>query len=347
VREIRAHGSGNLNDTYLATFEGAAPVILQRINTHVFKEPTQIMDNMRTLSEHVQARLDREPLDRRWVVPRVYAAADGRDYYLDPQGGFWRAISYVDRSRCYQTVQNAEHAREAGTALGLFHYLISDLDPARLHDTLPGFHVTPGYLSHYDDVRADVVPQSDEVRYGMQFVEQHRARASVLEDALARGDLRLRPIHGDPKINNFMIDESTGQAVSLIDLDTVKPGLVHYDIGDCLRSCCNVLGEETTRLNEVHFDLDLCRAILEGYLSFAAGFLDAHDVAYIYECVFTIAFELGLRFFTDHMEGDVYFKVQHRQHNLHRGLVQFRLAESIKAQEAEIRAIVTGVSDGD
>jgi hypothetical protein len=282
------------------------------------------------------------------VVPRVYAAADGRDYYLDPQGGFWRAIGYVERSRCYQTVQSAGHAREAGLALGLFHYLISDLDPARLHDTLPGFHVTPRYLAHYDRVRASLagdLPPSDEVRDGMHFVEQHRASASVLEDALAAGKLRLRPIHGDPKINNFMIDESTGQAVSLIDLDTVKPGLVHYDIGDCLRSCCNLAGEETTRFDEVRFNLDLCRAILEGYLSVAAGFLDAYDVAYLYECVFTIAFELGLRFFTDHLEGDVYFKVQHPQHNLHRALVQFRLAASIEAQEAAIRAIVKGLID--
>jgi Ser/Thr protein kinase RdoA (MazF antagonist) len=347
--EVREHGSGNLNDTYLATFAGAEPVILQRVNTHVFRQPAQIMDNVRTLSEHVQARLKEQPLDRRWIVPRVYAAADGRDYYLDDEGGFWRAMSYVDCSRCYQTVQSTAHAREAGAALGLFHYLISDLDPARLHDTLPGFHVTPGYLEHYDRVRAGIpiTSQSDEVRYGLAFVEGRRAWASVLEDALERDELRLRPIHGDPKINNFMIDEHTGQAVSLIDLDTVKPGLVHYDIGDCLRSCCNPLGEETTRLDEVEFDLDLCRAILEGYWSVAAGFLDAHDVAYLYQCVRLIAFELGLRFFTDYLQGDVYFKVRHRQHNLQRGLVQFKLVERIEAQEDEIRAIVAELSRGD
>jgi Ser/Thr protein kinase RdoA (MazF antagonist) len=192
----------------------------------------------------------------------------------------------------------------------------------------------------------DIDPQSDEVRYGMQIVEQCREWASVLEDALARGELRLRPIHGDPKINNFLIDDQTGQAVSLIDLDTVKPGLVHYDIGDCLRSCCNVLGEETTQFDAVWFDLDLCRAILEGYLSVAAGFLDAQDVAYLYECMRLITFELGLRFFTDYLEGDVYFKVKHRQHNLHRALVQFKLTQSIEAQEDDIRAIVAGMSNG-
>ena len=133
-----------------------------------------------------------------------------------------------------------------------------------MYDTLVGFHVTPGYLAHYEQVVARIDSPSAEVRYGIQIVDARAGWASVLEDALARGDLRLRPIHGDPKINNFMIDDVTGQAISLVDLDTVKPGLVHYDIGDCLRSCCNSLGEETERINEVCFDTDLCRAILEG-----------------------------------------------------------------------------------
>jgi Ser/Thr protein kinase RdoA (MazF antagonist) len=184
------------------------------------------------------------------------------------------------------------------------------------------------------------------VDYGLRTVAHFRQWGSILEDAHARGELQMRAIHGDPKVNNILVDEQTGQAVSLIDLDTVKPGLVHYDIGDCLRSCCNVLGEGTTRFDEVQFDLDLCRAILEGYLSVAAGFLDAHDVAYLYPCTRQIAFELGLRFFTDHLEGDVYFKVSHRQENLHRGVVQLRLAESIEAQEPHIRAIIEELADG-
>jgi Ser/Thr protein kinase RdoA (MazF antagonist) len=223
----------------------------------------------------------------------------------------------------------------------MFHNLISDLDPARLYDTLAGFHVTPGYLAHYERVLAETeMPISSQVRYGMQIVAARSGWASVLEDALARGDLRLRPIHGDPKINNFMIDGETGRAISLVDLDTVKPGLVHYDIGDCLRSCCNPLGEETDRVDEVRFDLELCRAILEGYLSVAHRFLNEKDVAHIYDAVRLIAFELGLRFFTDYLEGDVYFKVQHQEQNLQRAFVQFKVMESIEAQEGAIRAIV-------
>jgi Ser/Thr protein kinase RdoA (MazF antagonist) len=177
----------------------------------------------------------------------------------------------------------------------------------------------------------------------MRFVAQRSPWASVLEDARGRGELRLRPIHGDPKINNIMIDEHTGHAVSIVDLDTVKPGLIHYDIGDCLRSCCNPLGEETTEIDEVYFDLDLCRAILEGYLGEAQRFMTDADTAYVYDAIRLIAFELGLRFFTDYLEGDVYFKARYREHNLMRALVQFRVAESIEAQADEIRAIVASL----
>jgi Ser/Thr protein kinase RdoA (MazF antagonist) len=177
----------------------------------------------------------------------------------------------------------------------------------------------------------------------MRFVQARRAWASVLEDAKASGELFERPIHGDPKINNIMIDERTGRAVSIVDLDTIKPGLVHYDIGDCLRSCCNPLGEETTEVEGVHFDLALCRAILEGYLGEAQRFMTQADYAYMYDAVRLIAFELGLRFFTDYLEGDVYFKARYPEHNLTRALVQFKVAESIEAQAGQIQAIVAAL----
>ena len=151
---------------------------------------------------------------------------------------------------------------------------------------------------------------------------------------------RLRPIHADPKINNFMIDEDTGYAVSLIDLDTVKPGLVHYDIGDCLRSGCNLMGEDAEQWEMVRFDPELCQAILQGYLSLAKEFLTDNDYDYLYDAIRLIAFELGLRFFTDYLEGNVYFKTGHQKHNLARALVQFKLAESIEYQETAIRAVI-------
>jgi Ser/Thr protein kinase RdoA (MazF antagonist) len=352
VIDVREHGSGNVNDTYLVKLSTGRErhFILQRINTHVFHRPEWIMLNMRTFTEHIQARLEREEgtSERRWEIPRVLQSKDGQDYYVDPCGSFWRAITFVAGAECYDTVQDAGHAHEAGYALGRFHALLSDLDPAQLYDTLSGFHVTPHYLAHYEEALEGENPRALAARSGQgdrgfcaRFVEERRDWASVLQDALEEGKLTLRPIHGDPKINNFMIDENTGRAISLIDLDTVKPGLVHYDIGDCLRSCCNPLGEETNRLDEVRFDVDLCRAILQGYLQEAKEFLTADDYDHIYNCIRLIAFELGLRFYTDDLEGNVYFKVQHPEHNLWRALVQFKLTESIEAQEDGIRAIVS------
>jgi Ser/Thr protein kinase RdoA (MazF antagonist) len=338
---VQAYGGGNINDTYRVTVQGGAPVVLQRINPQVFAHPRRIMRNIRTYIDHVAERGGPED-GRRWVVPYIVPARDGADYVIDAEGGFWRAMQWVTGATTYPRIQNLAHAREVGYALGRFHRLLSDLDPARLYDTLEGYHITPRYLRHYDAVVGRMPPGDvePEVAYGKATVARRRDLARVLEDARARGALQPRPIHGDPKVDNILIDDPTGQAVSIIDLDTLKPGLVHYDIGDCLRSGCNPLGEETQDLAAVRFETDLCRAILAGYLAVAGGFFTESDYDYVYAAVRLLAFEQGLRFFTDYLEGDVYYKVTHPTHNLERALVQFRLLESIEAQAEEIRAIV-------
>jgi Ser/Thr protein kinase RdoA (MazF antagonist) len=346
VTNVREYGAGNVNDTYLVAVVGGPfdHFVLQRINQRVFRRPELIVLNIRTFTRHVQARLTRQELDagRRWELPHLIPANDGVDYYVDAEGEFWRAITFIGASRSCPKVESADHAREVGYALGRFHSLISDLPTEALYDTLEGFHIAPRYLAHYDDVLAkNGFPSlSPQVRHGFEFVEERRAWVSVLEDALARNRLVLRPIHGDPKVDNVMIDQTTGQAVSIVDLDTVKPGLVHYDIGDCLRSCCNSLGEETRDLDAVCFETGLCRTILQGYRAASNGFLCESDYDYVYDAIRLLAFELGLRFFTDYLEGNVYFKARHPEHNLWRALVQFRLTASIEAQAREIRAIV-------
>ena len=183
------------------------------------------------------------------------------------------------------------------------------------------------------------IESSPEISYCLKFISDRINLAHVLENAQALGKLELRIIHGDPKINNIMIDCSTKQAVAMIDLDTVKPGLIHYDIGDCLRSGCNALGEETDTWEKVTFEPELAQAILRGYLE-VAQFLTKHDYEYIYDSIRLLAFELGLRFFTDYLEGNVYFNVNHAEHNLARALVQFKLTESIEKQEKEINRII-------
>jgi len=343
VRSVTAFGSGNINDTFLVTLD--SPVeshfVLQRINTQVFRQPQLIMQNMRIFSDHVYHRLQTAPLNRRWEVPRVLSTKDSQDYYIHADGSFWRAISFIPGSQSFDTMQNIEYAKEIGYALGMFHNLISDLAPEKLADTLVGFHITPLYLQHYQEVVAKTsVQPSPEVNYCLQFVSDRTSFAHILENAKAGGKLPLRLMHGDPKINNVMFDTTTQKAVSVIDLDTVKPGLVHYDIGDCLRSGCNPAGEETEQWNSVYFDTDLCQGILQGYLAVAKAFLTENDYAYMYDAIRLIAFELGLRFFADYLAGNVYFKVKHPEHNLARAIVQFKLTESIESQETQIRKII-------
>lgn len=345
VADIRAFGNGNINDTFLVTLHSTDEkhFILQRINTRVFRRPDLIMQNMRSLTEHVLKRLKLTPLGtgRRWQVPSIILTQDAQDHWIDSAGSFWRAINFIGAARSFGTIQDINHAREVGYAIGLFHNLISDLPPESLADTLEGFHITPLYLWHYDKVSAQSCKtKSPSIDYCEQFVSKRRAWANVLEDAKMQGKLPVRPIHGDPKVDNVMIDDATQHAISIVDLDTVKPGLIHYDIGDCLRSCCNPLGEELEQWETVRFEVDICHVILQGYLSQARSFLTDNDFAHLYDAIRLIAYELGLRFFTDYLEGNVYFKVRHEEHNLVRALIQFKLTESIESQAAAICAII-------
>jgi Ser/Thr protein kinase RdoA (MazF antagonist) len=349
ITQIQAFGNGNINDTFLVSLDDLAQTrfVLQRINTQVFRQPQQVMRNMSIYSTHVEQRLRQQPLDRRWEVPQVICTRAGQDHWQEVQAGqpsqFWRALSFIEGSESFDIMHTATHAEEVGYALGMFHALISDLPPEQLADTLVGYHITPAYLQQFQQVltnwQAPSTP-SPEVNFCLDFIESRQGWADVLETAKASGKLPLRLMHGDPKVNNVMFDVASGKAVSVIDLDTVKPGLVHYDIGDCLRSGCNPDGEETHDWQAVRFDVDLCRAMLQGYGSVAQAFLTDNDYAYLLDAIRLIAFELGLRFFTDYLAGDIYFKVKYAEHNLVRALVQFQLTASIEAQSSTIRKLI-------
>jgi hypothetical protein len=222
VTAVRAFGSGNINDTFLVTvLDGHEPCfVLQRINTHVFNQPALVMQNMRTFTQHVCDKLECEtpPLERRWAVPSVLLTADLQDHWVEPDHTYWRAISFIDGSESIDIIQNIEHGREVGYALGRFHHLISDLDPDRLADTLAGFHITPQYLHQYQAVLPTSAGHIDErVYYCLKFVENRQEWAQVLENAKDSGKLPLRPIHGDPKVNNVMICTTTQQAAIACD----------------------------------------------------------------------------------------------------------------------------------
>ncbi len=353
ISSIDVLGSGNVNDTFLVTLKGVDPLerfVMQRLNRQVFDRPDLVMSNMLTLINHVESKLalDQPGLrGRRWEIPKVLKTQGLDAHWIENDGNFWRCITHINYASTFDVIGDSKCAREVGYALGMFHYLISDLPNEDLADTLENFHVTPNYLLQYDlaittlsntgllstdnDARLDSV---------MKFVESRRSGVDVLEAALNRGELSKRPIHGDPKINNVMIDNDTCQAVGLIDLDTVKPGLVHYDIGDCLRSSCNPAGEEAVDLSQVRFDLSLCESILDGYLSVASGFLSDRDYHYIPYCIRLIPFELGLRFLTDHLNGNTYFKTNRPDQNLDRAEVQFQLTASIESQWTSIVELI-------
>jgi Ser/Thr protein kinase RdoA (MazF antagonist) len=324
-------GNGLINDTYLVT-TAAQPFVLQCINAHVFPEPEAVLQNLAAIGRH----LDSKPPDAvKLQIPRLLKTEAGANAVRDDRGRLWRALSFIAESVSLETLGDLQEAGQAGFALGHFHRLLSDLQPSRLQDSLPGFHITPLYLARYRDVLATAASNRIDPECAA-FIERHQAIADDLEAAKRQGLLPLRIIHGDPKLNNFLFDRARQKVVGLVDLDTVKPGLLHYDIGDCLRSCCH-------RLDNDAFDLAVGEAILARYLDEAGLFFTDSDYAYLYPAIRLIPFELGLRFYIDHLEGNRYFKVESPEQNLQRARAQFRLCASIIRQEPSIRRLIASL----
>jgi Ser/Thr protein kinase RdoA (MazF antagonist) len=346
-------GNGNINDTFLAVFRNTfdeTQVILQKVNSKVFEKPEVIMSNMHALTTHCHKRLEADAIagkdDRVWQMPCVVRTKDGQDFVRDENGDVWRVITRILSAHSFDTAQSPEHVLECGAALGHFHDLVSDLDSSLIVNPLPGFHITSGYLNKYDETldkcpRAkELLSASMEAKRLSKFIEERRDFATCLEKAEANGELKRRMFHGDPKVNNIMIDDFTGKGTAMIDLDTVSPGLVHVDFGDAIRSLCNPAGEEEVNLGKVTFNEDLCVAFCKGYMSQAGGFLSDADRAYLYDAIRLLPFELGLRFFQDYLAGDQYFKTRQPGQNLNRARVQFRLCEAIEARESSLRNLI-------
>ena len=348
-------GNGNINDTFLAVYRNTfteTQVVLQRVNRSVFTNPEAIMRNMHNITLHCHEKLESDAKtdrdDRVWQMPRIIRTKEGADFVTDENGEVWRVITRVLSAHAFDTAQSPEHALECGATLGHFHYLVSDMDPASVVDPLPGFHVTSGYLAQYDatleseDAR-EILGASMEAKRLAKYIEERREFAVSLEKAEASGELMKRMFHGDPKVNNIMVDDFTGKGTAMIDLDTVSPGLMHVDVGDAVRSICNPAGEEELNLGKVTFDENLFLAFMKGYLKEAGTFMTETERAYLYDAIRLLPFELGLRFFQDYLAGDRYFKVRQPGQNLNRARVQFRLCEAIEARERSIREILAKI----
>ena len=326
--QISALGNGLINDTFLVT-AAQESFVLQRINTQVFPDPAGMMENLIRLNQHLRQKSSSEV---RLMIPQLIKTLNHHNYAVDPQKNVWRALEFIDNTVSKELISNLEEAKQLGFALAHFHCLFRNVALDSFHDTLAGFHVTPEYLKYYqslEDKQGNPV-DAKKVQRCRQFIDSLQAQASVLETARLKGLLTESITHGDPKLNNFLFKKDSNQVLSLIDLDTVKPGLILHDIADCLRSCCHIKESNS-------FDIERCNAILSNYLPEMHGFLNTWDYAYLYPAIQLMPFELGLRFFSDYLAGNLYFKVNSPEQNLHRALHQFQLCESITQQEGAIR----------
>ncbi|MCC6208237.1 MAG: aminoglycoside phosphotransferase family protein [Gammaproteobacteria bacterium] len=344
VLGIHPHGRGLINDTYLVSTDnpGQPRLILQRINRRAFPEPELIIANLRTLLEHIHARQRHDPRERDLRFPDLCPAHDGRDFILDAEGALWRALSYLENTCTFDKPDGLPRAAETGFALARFHTLVSDLDTRSLHDTRPDFHNTPRHLERFDRARAAAgpLPESEDLGFCLSFIGARRRLAGQLEAARLKGELPVRVIHGDPKLNNFLFDETDGHAVSLIDLDTVKPGLLQHDVADCLRSCCNRVGESPGLGEAVRFDLEICRMLLQHYFAALGDRTPFSDTDLLYAAIRLIPFELGVRFLTDYLEGNHYFRIEYPEQNLVRATTQLRLSAEIELSEKDIKEMI-------
>ncbi len=335
--QVSILGQGNINDTFLVT-AATKSMVLQRINQRVFPEPQLLINNLQHLSQHLLCRA--ETASQRWEDAVLVPTLDGALSVFDQNNDLWRALSHIGNSISVSRVTSSFQAEQTGWALGHFHKQLTGLDVQNLQSPLPGFHHIPSYLNHYDQQPPPALHHhAAEIRFCMQTIEEERSRVFSLEKALDRGEIRQTAIHGDPKIANVLFDQKSGRAVSIIDLDTVGPGLLQHDIGDCLRSVCNTAGEESDP-TKVHFDLNICQSTLKGYFQEASTLLTDIGRQYIYDGLKIITYELGLRFFTDYLEGGTYFKCKSPEETLSKALVQFSLLQDIRAKETSIRELI-------
>lgn len=328
-------GCGNINDTFLVQSATTA-FVLQRINRRVFPQPLRVIDNFAKITSHLAGRLAGDGRPFRTAQP--VATLSGALFFCDVQGEYWRGQTYLPHTSC-KTLTSPNQAYQIGRVLAGFHCLVNDLEVQCLADPLPGFHDLPQYLQEFDLLQTSTQSEILAPCYPcLQAIEQGRQRAMVLAQAKNGGFLTPQAIHGDPKIDNFLFDDQ-GLADGMLDLDTVGVGIVHYDLGDCLRSCCNRAGEGGVHGLGVSFDMEICRALLAGYFSLPQQLLSAAQRAFIFDAVLAITFELGVRFLTDHLRGNSYFKVQKHGENLDRAERQFHLVEDIIRHEREIRRL--------
>lgn len=329
--------NGHINTTYRACYrteDGAEErYILQRINDYVFKDPVMVMKNVEKVTRHISWKILRRRKHAAGQTLTLYPARGGRNYIMLPEeGGMWRCYNNIEGTHTYDVVENTRQAYQAGFAFGSFQDLISDMNPEDLRESIPDFHNTPKrYEALKASVAADVMGRVADCTAELSLVEEWAPMLSRLVDMQKAGELPTRITHNDTKINNVMLDEDTDSAVCVIDLDTVMPGLSLYDFGDMVRTATCTACEDEEDLSKVVMQMPFFESLAEGYLDAAHGFLTANEISQLAFSGWLITTEIGIRFLTDYLDGDKYFRTEKPAHNLIRARNQFALARSIYA----------------
>ena len=341
IVSIRKLGEGNINDTSLVILNNHPAVVLQKINGNVFADPAAVAVNGWLVTEHLcWKQAEREDPGR---VPIFTPTCEGRKYYQDHNSGVWRMQYFLENTITCDLASASASAYEGGKLLGRFHFDLADFSSEQLSVSIPGFHDLPGYCSSFRAAERQFCGNvTDDVVFCIQEIEKRLNQATILEDAWKSGAIQKRLVHGDPKSANMLLDSVSGSGVAVIDLDTVARGLLIHDLGDCLRSFCNPIGETPGRSDSVVFDTGRCEQVLRGYADSGAR-LSRAEQELLYQGIRLMTYELSMRFLTDFLLGNCYFKVRHPFENLQRAKTQIQLLHSIEEQRKSIEELASSV----
>ncbi len=344
IADIQRWEMGHINDTFVVRLHqrgNTSRYIIQRINQHVFRQPRELMENIVRVTTFLRRKIRVLGGDPERETLTLIPTRSGDSYHIAEDGDFWRVYRFIEGATSYQEVLDLNHLYQAARAVGRFLRLLDDFPAKDLHITIPDFHHTPKrFQALVRALDADAYNRAHAARDVIEFALARAEMAGLLIDALEAGDLPQRVTHNDTKLNNVLIDDATGEGVCVVDLDTVMPGSSLFDFGDFVRSAANTGAEDERNLDRVGLDLDRFKAVVRGYLAETADALTPLERAWLPLSTRILTYELGLRFLTDYLEGDVYFRTHRPHHNLERARAQFKLMEDMEHKEGVMERIV-------
>jgi len=353
LESFKGFGNGHINNTYISVRNQGGTLVRythQRINKNVFKNPEQVVQNIHNVTGHIYNKLADEQngsISPSRRVLQIVPAKDGKLWYIDDAGDYWRTYVFIEHASTLEVMSGTDLAYKVGKAVGTFQKQLSDYTGPVLYETIPRFHDMYWRYEQFDEAVAfDKADRLSSVKDEVDFLQANRDRGMILSDGLANGTLKSGITHNDTKLNNILFDDATGEAICMIDLDTVMPGTVLFDTGDLIRTATNTGAEDERDLSKVGFNADLFRALIGGYMSEASEFLTDYEKSLIAESGRVFAQIMAVRFLTDYLNGDVYYKIERPSHNLDRTRTQLTLMKSMDAQKTEIESIMRDLGIG-